>query len=642
MRTVTPGRAATTVGAAVLTVDYDRLGLEPGPPACWTWGPAPAATPSRPTGAAPGWWPSTTASASCPTCAALFAAMRDAGEAPSRHCGAAVNGDGTRLPFPDATFDRIICSEVLEHIPDDVAALRELRRVLKPGGTLAATVPAMAAREGVLEAVRRVPRPLRRGRPRAHLHRGRRCASRHARRRARAPATATTPTPCTRPTGGSSARSGPTNDDHPLVRAYHRLLVWDITKAPRTTRWTEKVLNPVLGKSLVVYARPGPVRAADAATAAPPRPRRLRPPRSGVSGPPPRRSTAVTPTRSGDRRRHRRVAAAQRAWSPGSRAATPIPWNHVEAAMALALGGRRRRGRAGLRVAGRPPAPRRVVAPVLPGRRRRAGQARRQRRRLRGRPACGTTGCSPATGASSRRMWPVVEPAIDFVLDLQTAAGRDPLGPPRRRHAVVRSPCSPARRASATASAAPSRVAERAGPRAARLGAVGGQPPGPRHPRPSPTPSPPSTAGPWTGTTRCCAACSPGDAGRARLAERSTAFVDRRPGRALRVGPALGHRRPRPASAPWPTWPSASGTPPTTLFGWAQQYREPTAAATGPAPSTPSEVHFPGGEQSTYTAAAVVLAADALDGTGPASALFVDHDACSLPSRAGLSRPSPG
>jgi hypothetical protein len=48
---------------------------------------------------------------------------------------------------------------------------------------------------------------------------------------------------------------GPTNTDHPLVRAYHRLLVWDITKAPKVTRLTERLLNPVLGKSLVVYAR---------------------------------------------------------------------------------------------------------------------------------------------------------------------------------------------------------------------------------------------------------------------------------------------------------------------------------------------------------------------------------------------------
>ncbi|RMH70581.1 MAG: class I SAM-dependent methyltransferase, partial [Actinomyces sp.] len=54
---------------------------------------------------------------------------------------APVNGDGTRLPFADATFDRIIASEVLEHVPDDAAAYAELARVLKPGGILAVTVP---------------------------------------------------------------------------------------------------------------------------------------------------------------------------------------------------------------------------------------------------------------------------------------------------------------------------------------------------------------------------------------------------------------------------------------------------------------------------------------------------------------------
>jgi hypothetical protein len=51
--------------------------------------------------------------------------------------------------------------------------------------------------------------------------------------------------------------------DHPLVKAYHRLLVWDMMKKPLVTRLLEKALDPVIGKSLVVYLRkPEPARAA--------------------------------------------------------------------------------------------------------------------------------------------------------------------------------------------------------------------------------------------------------------------------------------------------------------------------------------------------------------------------------------------
>jgi SAM-dependent methyltransferase len=45
------------------------------------------------------------------------------------------------MPFADGTFDWVICNHVLEHIPDDRRAMREIRRVLKPGGTALLQVP---------------------------------------------------------------------------------------------------------------------------------------------------------------------------------------------------------------------------------------------------------------------------------------------------------------------------------------------------------------------------------------------------------------------------------------------------------------------------------------------------------------------
>lgn len=50
-------------------------------------------------------------------------------------------GDCTQLEFPDGEFDKVLCSEVIEHIPDAPKALREIWRVLKPGGRLVLSTP---------------------------------------------------------------------------------------------------------------------------------------------------------------------------------------------------------------------------------------------------------------------------------------------------------------------------------------------------------------------------------------------------------------------------------------------------------------------------------------------------------------------
>ncbi len=52
-----------------------------------------------------------------------------------------LQGDASRLPLRDGCFDKVVCTEVLEHVPSDRAVLLELARVLRPGGVLAVSVP---------------------------------------------------------------------------------------------------------------------------------------------------------------------------------------------------------------------------------------------------------------------------------------------------------------------------------------------------------------------------------------------------------------------------------------------------------------------------------------------------------------------
>jgi SAM-dependent methyltransferase len=60
----------------------------------------------------------------------------------SRNVGEVVEGSVEELPFPEDSFDFAVCLDVIEHLDDDLRTLRELRRVIGPGGRLLVTVPA--------------------------------------------------------------------------------------------------------------------------------------------------------------------------------------------------------------------------------------------------------------------------------------------------------------------------------------------------------------------------------------------------------------------------------------------------------------------------------------------------------------------
>ena len=186
----------------------------------------------------------------------IFQAMVAAGElVADQPPTGAVQGDALHLPFGDDAFDRVICSEVLEHIGDDVGAMRELTRVLRPGGTMAVTVPRFGP-EVVNWTLSREYHSV----PGGHVR-----IYRRRELEARLAATGV------RVTGHHYAHGlhspywwlkclvGTTNEANWFVKTYHRLLVWDIVERPRVTRWAERVLSPVIGKSVVIYLeRPGP------------------------------------------------------------------------------------------------------------------------------------------------------------------------------------------------------------------------------------------------------------------------------------------------------------------------------------------------------------------------------------------------
>ena len=191
---------------------------------------------------------------------AVAGVMHDAGQVGPTDAGVGTvmletaNGDARRLPFANGAFDRVIASEVMEHIDDDDTAMAELTRVLRPGGTIAVTVPSLFPEKVCWSLSEDYHAP--------------KAAGGHVRIYHLQQIVAMLRAAGMVPTGHHRVHAlhspywwlrclvGPNQPiaDSRLVTLYHRLLSWDIEKAPRLTRWTERALNPVLGKSLVVYA----------------------------------------------------------------------------------------------------------------------------------------------------------------------------------------------------------------------------------------------------------------------------------------------------------------------------------------------------------------------------------------------------
>jgi SAM-dependent methyltransferase len=181
-----------------------------------------------------------------------LAAMVEAGEISADRLIGVMRGDARRLPFPDDTFDVVITSEVLEHIQDDVGAIAEMVRVLRPGGRFAATVPAQLPETINWKLSDEYHAPKSPGGhvriySRTELSAKLRAAGLTVDGYHRAHALHS-------PYWWLRCAVGPHNESHPAVVKYRKFLEWEITTQPRGARLAEKALAPVLGKSCVHYA----------------------------------------------------------------------------------------------------------------------------------------------------------------------------------------------------------------------------------------------------------------------------------------------------------------------------------------------------------------------------------------------------
>ena len=161
--------------------------------------------------------------------------------------------DVTTLPFRDEVFDAVICSEVLEHLADNRAAIGELVRVLKPGGNLVVSVPRFLPERicwALSEAYHHEPgghiRIYRKKELQTLLEAaGTTCRGIRYKHGLHAPY------------WWLKCMVVLKDEKNILVQYYKKFLEWDIMKKPVFTRALEEILNPFLGKSIVLYLKKG-------------------------------------------------------------------------------------------------------------------------------------------------------------------------------------------------------------------------------------------------------------------------------------------------------------------------------------------------------------------------------------------------
>ena len=159
--------------------------------------------------------------------------------------------DGLCLPFGADRFDLAICAEVLEHVRDPGRAVAEILRVLRPGGHLVVSVPRRWP-ERICWALSSDYADTPGGHIRIFTQSGvigllERCGARRWRTH-HAHGLHT-------PFWWLKCLAGNRRGGLRLVSLYHRFLTWEMMKKPRLIRCLERLLNPLIGKSLVVYCK---------------------------------------------------------------------------------------------------------------------------------------------------------------------------------------------------------------------------------------------------------------------------------------------------------------------------------------------------------------------------------------------------